>query len=65
MLQTIIIIVIVGAAAAYLFFSVRKSLTRPDCGRGHESECPYARKCGGRRDCPFPTEDGAPDPPRN
>jgi hypothetical protein len=66
MLQTIILIVIVGAAAAYVFFSVAKSLTRPDRGCGHESECPYAAKCTGRHDCPYPPgDDGAPAPPRN
>jgi hypothetical protein len=57
MLQTIILIMIVGAATAYAVYSVRNSLTRPDCGCGHESECPYAGKCTGRHDCPFPPED--------
>ncbi|HUT51787.1 MAG TPA: hypothetical protein VM658_00205 [bacterium] len=57
MLQPIIIIVIVGAAAGYLVYSLRRSLTRPDCGCGHESECPYNRKFPGPGECPMKEND--------
>jgi hypothetical protein len=52
MLQAIILALILAASVTYLVWRTRRSLSKPDCGCGHESDCPYSRNFPPPAECP-------------